>query len=139
MAEDGTTVFDGTAVDVSRAELEKVEREEEARLAEYHTKFHPRGQPVLRGKRVLLVDDGLATGATMEAALLAAKKQGAAHIAVTVPVASDNGARRLRREADTVHALLVDPGFAAVGQYYRSFDQTTDHEVIEIFNAAAPP
>ncbi len=37
-----------------------------------------------------------------------------------------------------MHALLVDPGFAAVGQYYRSFDQTTDHEVIEIFNAAAP-
>ncbi len=87
MAEDGTTVLDATATDLDREDLDEVGREEQMRIANYHTKFHPRGQPVLRGKRVLLVDDGLATGATMEAALLAAKKQGAAHIAVTVPVA----------------------------------------------------
>jgi putative phosphoribosyl transferase len=88
--------------------------------------------PVLRDKIVLLVDDGLATGATAEAAVLSARQQSARRIIVAVPVASMNAVERLRRVADDVLALDVDPDFVAVGQYYDEFSQTSDEEVITL-------
>ena len=88
--------------------------------------------PVLRDKIVLLVDDGLATGATAEAAVLSARQQSARRIIVAVPVASTNAVERLRRVADDVFTLVVDPDFAAVGQYYDEFSQTSDEEVIAL-------
>ena len=86
-------------------------------------------RPVLEGKIALIVDDGLATGATTEAAVRSVRNQKASQIIVAVPVASDNAVERLGRIADRVLALLVDPEFDAVGRYYRSFPQTTDEEV----------
>jgi predicted phosphoribosyltransferase len=84
---------------------------------------------LLKDKIVLLVDDGLATGATTEAAVRSAKNRGANQVIVAVPVASDNAVGRLTRVADKVIALVIDPEFDAVGRYYRSFPQTTDEEV----------
>ena len=75
------------------------------------------------------MDDGLATGATTEAAVRSAKNRQAAKVIVAAPVASDNAIERLQRVADKVIALMVDPAFDAVGRYYRSFPQTTDEEV----------
>lgn len=113
-----------------RSELEGVIAEETQRLKEYRAKFHTAGVPDLTGQRVVLVDDGLATGATTEAAVLAAKKRGAAGITVATPVASVAAFDRLKRVADEVKALWVDADFEAVGQYYEVFDQTSDEEVL---------
>ena len=88
-------------------------------------------------RAVLLVDDGLATGATAEAAVRSAKRQGACQVTMAAPVASTGAVERLRRVADEVVTLLADPGFEAVGQYYDEFSQTTDEEVIELLHAAA--
>lgn len=115
---------------VARAELDAVIAEETGRLAEYRSKFQLHAAPDLAGRSVLLVDDGLATGATMEAAVRGARVRGAAQIAVAVPVASTSAVARLVAVADRVISEIVDEEFTAVGAYYRQFWQTTDEEVI---------
>jgi putative phosphoribosyl transferase len=117
---------------IEREYLDAVIAEETQRLREYRAKFHVREAPDLSGKIVLLVDDGLATGATMEAAVRGARARGARKIIVAVPVASQVAAERLAAIADEVKVELVDPDFEAVGQYYRNFAQTTDDEVIAL-------
>ena len=120
---------------VSREELEEVIAEENERLRLYQAKFQREGAHPLGAKTVLLVDDGLATGATCEAAVLSARKQGAQAVIVTAPVASRQAVERLERVADKVVALLVDPDFDAVGRYYEVFAQTTDEEVLDLLRA----
>jgi putative phosphoribosyl transferase len=122
-----------------RVELERVIAEEKGRMKVYEREFHAAGALSLIQQTVLLVDDGLATGATMEAAVLSARKQGAHSIIVTTPVASAHAVSRLCRVADDVLALCTDPEFDAVGRYYASFSQTTDEEVIELLNTVANP
>jgi len=132
LAGDGTLVLDEEVIErtgVSRAELRGVLAEETERLTGYQARFLRPNRPSLKGKIALIVDDGLATGATMEVAVRSAKNQEAAQVIVAVPVASDNAVERLKRVADKVLALIVDPEFDAVGRYYRSFPQTTDEEV----------
>ena len=84
---------------------------------------------------MLLVDDGLATGATLEAAALSVGIQGAREIIVAAPVASISAVERLRRVVDDVLVLFIDPDFQAVGNYYESFPQTSDEEVVELLKA----
>jgi predicted phosphoribosyltransferase len=91
----------------------------------------------LAEKTVVLVDDGLATGATTEAAVQSAKKQQAKRVTVAVPVASQSGFARLSGVSDEVVALIVDPHIQAVGQYYWSFPQTSDEEVLEVLGASS--
>jgi putative phosphoribosyl transferase len=117
---------------VGRAQLDGVIAEETGRLQHYQAEFHRGGLPGLAGKNVVLVDDGLATGATMEAAARAAKKQGARSVIVAVPVASTHAMLRLERVAHEVKALLADEDFQAVGQYYAEFSQTSDEEVVAL-------
>jgi len=107
--------------------------EEQERLREYQLKFE-RDRPDFEGKEILIVDDGLATGATMEAAVLSGKKRMARKVLVAVPVASDNAFDRIQRVSDGAHALLVDPEFEAVGGYYHRFSQTTDEEVLDLLS-----
>ena len=140
LAEPDVVIFDRATlaeVPVPRGQLDKVVAEEIARLREYCSHFHGSDSPVLRDKSVLLVDDGLATGATAEAAVLSAKRQGARRTTMAVPVASTGAIERLRRVADEVVTLMVDPGFEAVGQYYDEFSQTNDEEVLALLHAAA--
>lgn len=140
LAEPDVVIFDEATlaeIPAPRARLDQVVAEEMARLREYRSHFHGSDLPVFRDKRVLLVDDGLATGATAEAAVRSAKRQGACQVTMAAPVASIGAVERLRRVADEVVTLLADPGFEAVGQYYDEFSQTTDEEVIELLHAAA--
>ena len=106
--------------------------EEQERLHNYEAAFHPKGLPDLKDKVVLLVDDGVATGATTEAAVLSARKRNARAVVVAAPVASTEAVERLARLADEVRVLHVDPNFDAVGRYYDVFSQTTDEEVMEL-------
>jgi putative phosphoribosyl transferase len=140
LAEPDVVIFNEASlseIPAARSQLDKVVAEEIIRLREYRQRFHGSHAPVLRDKIVLLVDDGLATGATAEAAVLSARQQCARRIIVAVPVASTNAVARLRRVADDVLALVVDPDFAAVGQYYDEFSQTSDEEVIALLQDAA--
>ena len=139
LAEPDVVIFDKATlatVPTPRGQLDKVVAEEIARLREYRLCFHGSDAPQLHDKSVLLVDDGLATGATAEAAVVSARKQGAHRIIMAAPVASTSAVERLQYAADEVIALWVDAGFEAVGQYYNEFLQTHDEEVIALLHAA---
>jgi len=134
LAEPDVVVLDESAVGrnpLIRMQLKQVIEEEQERLQRYGETFHRDGLPDLTNKAVLLVDDGLATGATTEAAVEAVKRKGARQVIVAAPVASANAVERLSRVAD-IRILLVDPDFDAVGRYYDSFSQTTDEEVLDL-------
>jgi len=138
LAEPDVVLFDEAVIGsnpIIRAQLSKVVAEEKQRLQTYQARFHPRGLPVLAGKAVILVDDGLATGATTQAAIASAREQDAASVIVAAPVASTTAIERLRPLADDIVVLLADPDFEAVGRYYEEFDQTSDEEVLQILKA----
>jgi len=86
----------------------------------------------LRKRRVFLIDDGLATGATMKAAVAAVQAQGPQGIVVGVPVGSREACADLRSEVDDLLCLWVPTAFHSVGLWYEDFSQTTDAEVQEI-------
>jgi putative phosphoribosyl transferase len=91
----------------------------------------------VRGKTVILIDDGLATGSTMRAAVIALRQQQPAQIVVAVPVGAASTCEAFRAETDeTVCAITPEP-FFAVGYWYEDFDQTTDEEVHELLQRAA--
>src|SRR5438445_9377011 len=96
-----------------------------------------RPAPDLRGNVVMLVDDGLATGATMRAAVKALRQSGAAKIVVAVPVGPPDTCREIEEEADETICLSRPEFFQAVGQYYEDFSQTSDEEVREILARGA--
>ncbi len=88
--------------------------------------------PPLEGRQVILVDDGLATGATLEAAVAAVRQARPAWLVVAVPVAAPEALARLATRVDTLVCLHQPRQFAAVGQWYRHFDQTSDEEVLRL-------
>ncbi|WP_129140770.1 phosphoribosyltransferase [Modicisalibacter coralii] len=88
-----------------------------------------RPYPSLAGRQVILVDDGIATGATMRAAIRAVRRLGAEYCILAVPVAAPDSLEALRPEVDRVECLAAPADFSAVGQWYRHFDQTGDDEV----------
>jgi predicted phosphoribosyltransferase len=104
---------------LERAELERRERE------------YRGGRPPLdvSGRTVLLVDDGLATGSTMKAAVQAVRARGPARVVVAVPVGAPETCRELAGTADDVVCVRTPEPFSAVGLWYRDFSQTTDDEV----------
>ncbi|MFB6172677.1 MAG: phosphoribosyltransferase [Haloarculaceae archaeon] len=87
-----------------------------------------RGPPDLDGKRVLVVDDGMATGATVIAAVRLVRAAGAAHVTVAVPVGAPETVDRVETEADAVVVLSEPAAFGAVGEHYGSFEQVSDEE-----------
>ena len=86
----------------------------------------------LKGKTAVLVDDGLATGATMLAAVRAARKAGAAAVVAAAPVASDEAAALIGAECDAIVILGIPPLLRAVGEWYLDFGQVEDREVCEL-------
>ena len=96
-----------------------------------------RPPPGLGGRIVILVDDGLATGATMRAAVKALKQRGAAKIVVAVPVGPPDTCRELAEEADETICLSAPAFFQAVGQHYEDFSQTSDEDVRDLLSSAA--
>ncbi len=111
-----------------RAELER--REHEYREG--------RPAPELQNRIAILIDDGLATGATMRAAVKALRQRGAAKIVVAVPVGPPDTCREMAQEADEVVCLSTPVFFQAVGQYYEDFSQISDEEVRDLLARAAP-
>ena len=96
-----------------------------------------RPPPELRDRIVIPVDDGLATGATMRAAVKALRERGVAKIVVAVPVAPPDTCHEIEQLADETICLSTPPFFQAVGQYYEDFSQTTDDEVRDLLTSAA--
>jgi putative phosphoribosyl transferase len=86
----------------------------------------------LRAKTVILVDDGLATGATMKAAILSLRKQKVEKIVVAVPVAPPDTAAEVQKLGDEFYCMEIPWFFQAVGQFYEDFSQTEDEEVVQI-------
>ncbi|WP_329184203.1 phosphoribosyltransferase family protein [Actinacidiphila glaucinigra] len=127
---------------VSRADIDSVEHREEAELARQAHRFREgRPRTALAGRTVLIVDDGVATGATALAACEVARAQGAARIVLAVPVASPQSLPALRHAADDVVCLSAPNAFFAVGEWYHDFSQTADEEVSGLLKRAAarPP
>ena len=139
LAENDVVVLDQKSIDstqTTQAKLTDVIQEEKERLSEYQLRFHHDRKVDFCGKNVLIVDDGLATGATMEAAVLSARKQGAQKVIVAAPVGPRSAILRLERVADRVFTVISDPGFEAVGAYYQSFPQIEDDEVVNVLRVA---
>ncbi len=109
------------------------QRELERRERAYRGERPP---PALAGRTAVLVDDGLATGTTMLAAIRAARQVGAAQVIVAAPVGSTAARERVAREADEVILLSEPAGFMAVGQFYERFEQVEDEEVIRLLARA---
>jgi putative phosphoribosyl transferase len=122
------------AEDALRSVTEQELRELERRESEYRG---PRGELDLKGKTVILVDDGLATGASMRAAVKALRQHNVAQCIVAVPVAAPDTCSDLEHEVDEIVCLSTPRDFRAVGQYYDDFSQTADSEVRELLSSAA--
>ena len=119
------------------AASERAERAElERRAALYRS---GRGAPNLSGRTALVIDDGLATGATARAACRVARAWGAQHVVLAVPVAPRGLAAEMTPDADDVVVLEEPRDFYAVGEHYRDFSQTTDEEVLACLRRARVP
>jgi putative phosphoribosyl transferase len=118
------------------ATIERVAEAEERELARREHRYREqRPPPELAGRVVILVDDGLATGSTMRAAVAAARRLGPARVVVAVPTAPASTCVELRDEADEVVCATTPRPFRAVGYSYRSFPQTSDEEVRDLLQA----
>ena len=115
--------------------LEEIVREQRAVIRERANLYRPHRHAMdLKGKTAILVDDGIATGATMKVAIQAARTAGATQVVVAIPVAAPSSVRELEGEADEVVCLDAPEDFYAVGQAYQSFDQVSDEEVVSILD-----
>jgi predicted phosphoribosyltransferase len=117
--------------------VEQVRHRELAELERREREFRGTRPPLaVTGRTAIVVDDGLATGATMEAAVRALKALGAARVVVAVPVASAEARQRIATLADEIVCLETPRYFSAVGQWYSDFEQTSDSEVSRLLAAA---
>lgn len=133
---DGEGMFNQEVIDlysISKehiaAEVGKEQKEAQRRLQLYRAGRSPLS---LKEKTVILIDDGIATGYTMLASIAYARSLGAKRVVVAVPVASQDTVRMMRRFTDELIVLYSPQIFSAVGEFYQSFEQTTDQEVISI-------
>jgi putative phosphoribosyl transferase len=123
---------------VSAPDLDAAEAREREELARRAARFRgTRERLALGGRTALIVDDGIATGATVRAACKVARAQGAARIVVATPVAPPATVATLRECADEVVALHTPEHFFAIGQFYGDFSQTSDDEVVRLLESAA--
>lgn len=140
IGEEGVRVLN---VDVLRScavtdeELARVEVRERAELDRRAVAFRGSRPPLpLQGRTVVVVDDGLATGASARAALRVARARGAAHLVLAVPVAPPETLRALEPEADEIVCVEVPRRLYSVGEWYQDFSQTTDDEVVDLLERA---
>jgi putative phosphoribosyl transferase len=123
--------IDSRTVDrVAATEGEELQRREQL--------YRGKRQPLdVKGKRVVIVDDGLATGASMKAAVAALKRRHPAHIIVAVPVAARDSCEAFREDVDEVVCAFTPDPFFAVGSWYQDFSQTSDEEVRELLEKSS--
>jgi putative phosphoribosyl transferase len=115
-----------------RAEIDYQLRE----VRERRMRFGQSQAPELDGRTVVVIDDGIATGATMRAALAALRQAKPARLVLAVPVAPPDTIELLRREVDEIVCLASPANFTAVGRFYRNFEQTRDEEVVALLEHA---
>jgi putative phosphoribosyl transferase len=146
--EDGHTIVEARSVAMLELQPTEVEQAKARVSGEIRRRMATYGAPALGQylphAAVVLVDDGLATGLTMRAALQYARRHGARQIIVAVPCAATRAAAEFRRAADHFICLTVDADFEAVGQYYQDFSPVSDDEVVRMLahrqgGSAAPP
>ena len=122
---------------IDEATIDKVVRAELQEIARREARYR-RGSPAppLRGRTVILVDDGLATGSTMTVAVQAVRREHPQRIVVAVPVAASESCEELAGLVDEMICLYTPEPFRAVSVWYEQFDQTSDDEVIDLLSRA---
>jgi putative phosphoribosyl transferase len=139
IASGGVRVFNGEVINALRIPDEVIDAlsTEEFVELERREKAYRAGLPSLdvEGKTVI-VDDGIATGSTMLAAVSALRQLSAARIVVAAPVIAASACREIQRQADEVVAVMIPERFYAVGQWYEDFSQTSDEEVRDLLAQA---
>ncbi len=124
----------------SPAEVERAVATEEAELARREVLYRGGRPPLeLRGRSVIVVDDGLATGASMQAAVRAIRGAGPLRLCAAVPVGSSEGCDQLRERVDELVCPAIPVAFRAVSLWYRDFPQTTDREVRDLLAHSSSP
>ncbi len=141
VAADGTVVLDSDLVQslgVSEQYIQRATERERAEIARRLRAYRDdRPPPQVAGRTVVLVDDGVATGATTLAAIRSLRKQAPRELILAVPVGPPETITTLSREVDRMVVLSTPEVFWAVGAFYDTFDQTTDQEVIALLNEFA--
>jgi len=140
IASAGATVLNGdivAAAELSPAQVQSIVRTERIELARREQDYRGgRGALTVRGRTVVIVDDGLATGASMRAAIAALRTLQPAKVVVAVPVAPADAVEEFRRLADDFICLEAPREFHSVGWWYLAFEQTSDAEVLALLDAA---
>jgi len=141
IASGGVRVLDRSTVEglgVTGLDIERVTRAEEREL-ERRERAYRDGRPLLdvRGMTVILIDDGIATGSSMRAAIRALRQMKPARIVIAVPVAPPSACNRLRVEVDELVCLEMPEPFYGVGRFYDDFSQVSDEEVKELLDSAS--
>lgn len=121
----------GVSKDYLKRQIEKEKHLAQARIELY---YGNRPAPNVKDKTVILVDDGIATGASMRVAIHSIRSQGAKKIILAVPVAAPDSLKKMEKEVDEVHCLQSPTYFEAVGSFYKKFDQTSDEEIISLLS-----
>jgi putative phosphoribosyl transferase len=133
---DHEAIIDANTIRVLRVTQEYIDREIAAQLAEISRRLEEyRGDaqpPQVAGRTVIVVDDGIATGYTMRAALAALRRMNPSKLVLAVPVAPPDAAQALSGMVDEFYALTTPTPFLAVGHWYHDFRQTMDEEVVEL-------
>lgn len=141
IASDGVQVLNRDVIrsaDISQHVLEAVSRREQEELERRERLYRgERPHPSVRGRTVILVDDGLATGSSMRAAALALRRMEPARVVVAVPVGAQETCEQFRVEVDEVVCAVTPHAFIAVGAWYADFSQVEDDEVRELLQQAA--
>jgi predicted phosphoribosyltransferase len=120
--------------------IDAVAAEEQQELARRECLYRGHKPPLdLRGRTVILIDDGLATGSTMRAAVAAVRQQHPARIVVAVPVAAPSTYEEFQAEVDEIVCVFTPEPFHAVGLWYESFSQTTDEEIQDLLDQVRIP
>lgn len=138
VAESGWSHVQYRGMDVDDAYVQRETAAQLERLRERRKSYGAARVPAA-GRTAIVVDDGLATGATMIAALHALRDQGPSRLICAVPVAAPDSLARVRPLADEVVCLSAPQGFHAVGQFYETFGQVEDEEVMATLNKARAP
>ncbi|OFW55878.1 MAG: phosphoribosyl transferase [Actinobacteria bacterium RBG_16_64_13] len=125
------------ALGVSESQIERAAAREQTVLEERERLYRGHAQPLdLRGRQVIIVDDGLATGASMRTAVQALRRFEPARTVVAVPVAPAETCRSLEEQVDEVVCLMTPAPLYSVGSWYQDFSQTSDEEVIDLLEQA---
>ena len=124
-------------IHISKAEIDGTVAQETHELLRRERAYRgDRPRPAIEGRAVILVDDGLATGATMRAAVQAVRKMSAGSVTVAVPVAAPDSVALLEPLAERIVCLYLPHDLYAIGRWYQNFDQTSDRQVMELLQRA---